>query len=274
MKNKYPKLSAILFVIASIPYLCDGSTLIHRYEFSNNLNDSVGTIAGTATGNGINTEAPSYVTAAPTGATGLSTSIFLGQNSDTKKSGFALTNSVLDHTSGSLSLWLNRATAVADGNADYIIYQPNFGDGMQLYIPDPGNNPADLRSRLGGSSNILAENTLAPNNWTHVVLTWDSNGTELYINGSSTGTGTLANFTATASLRFGNFDFGGSGYLDTQYSGYIYDIQSYAGALTSEEVSYLFSNPGTAIPEPSQSAWGLAAILLMVCLLARQRKKA
>ncbi len=261
-------ISTILLCLCS----AQSATLIHRYEFNGNLTDSVGTLNGTATGNATYLEAPSYVTAAPLGATGPTKAISLGANAGTKVSGFAIGNAAaLDATAGSLSMWLNPGTpVVGDTTSDYILYQPTIGTGMYLTI-NPNSN-SNLTTRFGTTTPaISANNVISAGTWINAVITWDSiNGVKLYINGTLQGTQALTGYSTTAGLRFGNFDLSNAvatSYLANQYKGLIYDVQTYSGVLTASEASYLYSNPGVAVPEPSTmmlGGIGLAASLLLV----------
>lgn len=262
-------ISAILACVCS----AQSATLIHRYEFDSNLTDSVGTLNGTATGNATYLEAPTYVTAAPLGATGPTKAISLGMNAGTKNSGFSVGSAALDQTAGSLSMWLNPGTPpVGDITSDYVIYQPAIGTGM--YVAINPNSSSTLTTRFGNTA-VSASNVVTPGTWLNAVITWDSiNGLKLYINGTLQGTQALKDFSATAGLRFGNFDLSNiNNYLANQYKGLIYDVQTYSGVLTASEVSYLAANPGVSVPEPSAmmlGGIGLAASLLLVRRKRRQ----
>lgn len=250
------------------------ATLIHRYQFNNNLNDSVGSVNGTATPNNTYLEAPTYITAAPTGATGPTTSINLGANAGTKNSGFSVANTALNPSSGSLSFWLNPGTPVSgDTTSDYVIYQPNIGAGLFVTI-NPNVN-SNLNARVGSAAAISANGAVDPGTWLHAVVTWDiTTGITLYVDGASVATQSLSGYTSTAGVRFGNFDLGNAAtYLPNQYKGLIYDVQSYSGALSSTEVSYLYNNPGAAVPEPSAVLMtGLGATCMLFA--ARRRRLA
>lgn len=270
--NKYDlRLAVMVVMLALVPSLGNAATLIHRYTFNGNVNDSVGSVNGAVTGSATYLEAPTYVTAAPTGATGVTTAISLGVNAGTKNSGFSIANSALDQTAGAISFWINPGTA-SDSTSDYLLYEPSIGTGMHIYVSNPSVTNANLTARVGSQAGISASSVVTTGTWRNVALTWDStNGINFYIDGTWVGTQALSSFTTTAGLRFGNFDLSNvSTYLGNQYTGYIYDFQSYSGALTAGEVSYLYSNPGLAVPEPSSLALCIAGALLF--LVAMHKK--
>jgi len=262
-------ISTILLCLCS----AQSATLIHRYEFNSNLTDSVGTLNGTATSSNTYLEAPTYVTSAPLGATGPTKAISLGANAGTKNSGFSIGSAALDQTAGSLSMWLNPGTpVVGDTTSDYVIYQPMIGTGM--YVAINPNSGSTITTRFGNTT-VSASNAVSPGTWINAVITWDSiNGVKLYINGTLQGTQALTGYSTTAGLRFGNFDLSNAvatSYLANQYKGLIYDVQTYSGVLTASEASYIYSNPGVAVPEPS--AMMLGGIGLAVSLLLVRRKR-
>jgi len=255
--------AAALLVSASAPASTNAATLTDRYTFSNGVTDSVGSYNGTATPNGTSTEAPTYVTDAPTGAVGVSTAMALGANAATKTSGFSFSNAALTKSAGSIVFWA-KPQQTSDSGADYLIYLPptsGMNDGLSLYV---SANTLNLRASVENSTSAPVA-TLTANTWAQLAVTWDSSTSTalVYVNGvlalTQNFTTAGSSITSSASPRIGNYNLGGTNLTD-QYVGELYDFQVYSGALTSSEVSSLYANPGMtlgalAVPEPS--TWAL-----------------
>lgn len=232
------------------------ATLAHRYEFAGNVNDTTGTLNGTATTNLVNgdfaLESPRYVNDVPDKADGPDRSIELGANSGRLKSGFHVPNGVIDRKEGSLSVWLkpSGASPANDVAIDYVLFLPKIGDG--LFVAINPNSHADLAARIGSAKGVVkASGVISTGKWIHVVITWNKeNELELYVDGTLQGHAPVEGFTSEASLRVGNFDFSGLGFLDAQYGGLLYDLQVYSGALSAENVSYLYNHPGGTASNP------------------------
>lgn len=172
--NHFP---AGLFAIAFGCSLLGGAlcsqaqTIVHRYEFSGNVNDSVGTANGTATSAGTNLEAPQFGTVAPSGASGPTQSIEFGMNKGSNiKSGFSLPTSVVNNvaSAGAVSFFINTGAKSAVSN-DYPIYAPG---GIELVRNwTSSNDTATLRPFFGGNG---APTVFALQNetWYHVAMVW------------------------------------------------------------------------------------------------------
>lgn len=115
-----------------------------------------------------------------------------------------------------------------------------------------------------------AVNNIYNGAWHHVAWTVSGTTFSLYVDGVLSGTpstltpdflesGEAEIFRIGALARNGDGDF---------YTGLLDDVQIYSGALTGTEVSTLFSNPGTAIPEPRAALLGGLGLL---ALLRRRR---
>lgn len=272
---KHPKKYSLAALVALgvLSLQAQAATLTHRYTFNNNVDDVVGSLDGTATTNTTWLEAPSFVTASPTGAVGITTSIDVGNNAGSKKSGFTLSNSVISTAEGSYSFWI-KPDSGSSSAAEYITAAPSAGP--QVFFKGGTDT---LAGNAGGSTVTNAEIALSSvTDWRQVALTWDDdigggNGSvSLYIDGSLVGTDTFAaNSIAATELRFGAFNLvDANTVLTSQYKGLIYDLQVYDGALNATEVTTLFNNPGTAIPEPSSSALLIGGVLFAAGLLRRR----
>jgi Concanavalin A-like lectin/glucanases superfamily/PEP-CTERM motif len=129
---------------------------------------------------------------------------------------------------------------------------------------------ASARNRpnnVGGpqDSGIYSDGTVVNNNaWHHLVMTINlSSGIlSLYVDGALENSVTMAQ--SSTFPTFNDFEIGRlnrqQGPVDP-YVGLVDDVQVYDTALTLGEVQYLFSNPGTAVPEPGSLA--LAALGLL-----------
>jgi hypothetical protein len=110
-----------------------------------------------------------------------------------------------------------------------------------LYANTDSNQPA-LDSWINGSEQLLPGGTLlSPNQWWHVVGTYDGQNQILYVNGQQVAikpqSGTIP--TSTGALRIGGNNIWGE-----YFKGYIDEVRIYNRALTAAEVSY---NMTTAI---------------------------
>ncbi|MEY3289434.1 MAG: hypothetical protein RLZZ419_1676, partial [Pseudomonadota bacterium] len=110
-----------------------------------------------------------------------------------------------------------------------------------LYANTDSNQPA-LDSWINGGEKLLIGGTLlSPNQWWHVVGTYDGQNQILYVNGQQVAikpqSGTIP--TSTGALRIGGNNIWGE-----YFQGYIDEVRIYNRALTAAEVSY---NMTTAI---------------------------
>ncbi|MDR1283680.1 MAG: LamG domain-containing protein [Opitutaceae bacterium] len=240
--------TSLLAVLCSATLVHAAATLTHRYEFSGNLNDSIGTShAVAATIDGAPAEL-AYDAARPPEASGPVASIQIGQIAD-GVSGFTIPVVALSNV-GSLSFWFRADRSNAGEGADYII---NMG----------GTYNKDLRIAIAAGKETLEANVANTNTllarivgdaWYHVAVTWDKDAqtANLYINGKLAKSRTWdepVRF-SLAPVRIGNWAFSAK-YANNQFKGSIYDLQVYAGQLDASEVKQLHAAPGS-ISQPGQ----------------------
>ncbi|MES2659065.1 MAG: LamG domain-containing protein [Verrucomicrobiota bacterium] len=187
-----------------------------------------------------------------------------------------------------ISAWVK--TSDATGTRNVAVFAGNdlaTGNYMDLGYSGPGDGAAvpannlaagkaytrDRASGNGVNAYSNAAPTVNDGSWHQLVMTIDlaaaSNQLSLYVDGTLANSQTLAGaFLAFPTLN--NFEIGrlGRSAPTDYFGGLIDDVQVYDTALSAGEVSYLFNNPGVAVPEPR--ALALAAFGLLS--LARRRR--
>ncbi len=260
MKKKIAVLSAVIAAAA-----ISQADLIHRYVFSNNVTDVVGSVNGTATTANTYLEAPTYVTAAPTGSTGPDMAMSVGANVGTLKSGFTIANTVLK-TSGTVALWFKPDSTA---NTRYV-FTAGLAKGFSLLQTAATNS---IRAAVVTTENAGRDMTYTGTHtdWHFYAITWEKDtgsGTgsaTVYLDGHSESfTFSSANWTPTA-ITFGNFGLANNtNSIGNQFDGLLYDVQVYDAKASSSEINYLKDNPGTVIPEPATIGMlGLGALVTM-----------
>lgn len=227
--------------------------LTHRYVFDYDVNDVVGEMDGSPSTNGTYLEVPQYSTSTPSGGVGgtPANSLEVGMSYGTKKSGFQLASDVINTNTGSYSFWMT-ANSMANGN--YVFAPLPVTDGPILL----GQSSNQIQTIAGNEvASIIA--TFVPGSWTHISVTWNNPTGEysLYVNGSFIGsTNFTPNSIAPTDVRVGGFGLNDDALnLINQYNGKLYDIQLYDHILSSNDVSFLYENPGhVALMEPGSGA--------------------
>lgn len=268
-------LPAAVALIGLASSTLQAQTLVHRYEFNGNVNDSVGSQNGTASTNTAFLEAPSFASIIPTGASGPTQSIQFGLNDATKKSFFTASPSIIQNqaSAGSVAMFINSNATTSTAFRFAFSALPAAG-GLELGQTTLSSNQT---LQLDVVNTTLGVTTLTPDTWYHVALTWQQTGGNLtrtyYVDGNQVATATTtASLTGISTVRVGTFNIADDGAnLANQFDGRLYDLQVYSGALSSAQVSSLYTNPGLAIiPEPS--TWALLAGSFIALIVFRRRR--
>lgn len=144
--------------------------------------------------------------------------------------------------------------------------------------------PGQLRVEVAGDGTTTDPTDFDDGGWHFVALTvsdnatfadvsWFVDGSATDLNASSTSTQEIA--TGTGPLVFGDSIIAGTTSTDGQDNrtpnGYLDDFQLYDEVLTSDQITFLYNNPGSVIPIPEPSALSLLAAVLGLSLLRRRR---
>lgn len=242
-------------------------TMLHRYEFNMNYDDSVGGDPGFPIGEGTNGfgEEVLFNMDTPAGAIAEAPtySMQVGMNQGTKKSGMTADDALLTTTnSGSISLWVKPTLGLADGE-DYVFISYLFDYNTMLRVNMRSGSlagDAKMQAQWGGSTLSFQEST-----WSHVVMTWDTNGVgTVYQNGTAVFVTNPNSVDATpidkwsrGDLRLGNkaMDNRNNSGMGNQFAGSFYDLQVYDDALEAPNVEYLYENPGSMITKAAAPGW-------------------
>ncbi len=264
------------------------ATLVSRYQFENNLNDTSGYVA---TGSPFNATSATGVDLTPVAystsivKTGTASGAFAG-NSYAKVADNATQSFT---TSFSMSSWVyftadsgtasNEVIASKWGNSSnrsYQLYRNNSSDKLTFAISTDG------QSGTGHVSTLVSSTTLSLNTWYYVAGVYDNSEVStggaakmtiyLYSSAGSLLESTSLTSGVVASVFDSNALFTiGSAYdnLATQrLDGYLDDLRLYNGALTQAEVGAL-----AAIPEPGTAGLALAAGLACIVMTLRKRTR-
>jgi sialate O-acetylesterase len=232
----------LLFILLLIGAGNAHAGLTHRYTFSNSVSDVTGSLNGTATTAQTYTEPPQYIANIPAGAVSGSPekSIRVGMNTETVKSGFIISPSVINQPQGTLVFWVNADKL--DGN-DYLF----FGSPATscLYVKGAGTEAI----QLGAGSSATTAIIMSTGIWHHIAVTWDndSHNAQIYLNGTlaRTLTGYLNDVDPTAFAVGGYNLVNNNVVLANQFKGSLYDLQFYNIVLTGAHLSEMYTLPGS-----------------------------
>lgn len=200
-----------------------------------------------------------------------------GRSLDVTNFGWADMGSILPLTSGAFSFQAWVRTTNTSSNSTVIAGRHITGtfNGYMLRANQdtasygaPGaasfyqsNSPANT---VVGSSNI------ADGNWHHVLATYTPGGTaNLYVDGSLQASLASQPIIAnSANFIVGGVFFTPSSAVVGTFSGLIDDVQVYDYALTQAQVTFLFNNPGAAVPAP-----GVAGLIALAGITSARRRR-
>ena len=161
-------------------------------------------------------------------------------------------------TAFTISLWVKTTT-----NDDFATLagfegQGSTGDRYSLKV-----SSGNVQVTPGGASAASPIATLSNDEWVHIVGVNDPTAgvSRMYVNGVQSGSdGSVVNLSSSVSqFTMGTF-WNSTGF---DYTGAMDDVQVYDEALSASDVSFLFNNAGTAIPEPGSLALlGLGGLLV------------
>ena len=199
------------------------------YYKMENATDQLGNYNGTATNVNFNTE----------GKFGFAGG-FNGTNSNIEFSAGAFTNTTM-----SFSGWIYSTSNASDqnifSNFDYIssvskgfIFRKNAGGALEVQLYD----------NSGSQTSAITTETVTNNTWTHVVLTVDTTGANIYINSGTpknlTASNPMAFHTATTRAGIGSYRYTGSSF-EGFFDGKLDQIRIYDEVLSASEVSTLYN---------------------------------
>jgi hypothetical protein len=154
----------------------------------------------------------------------------------------------------SASVWINTTTTVGN-DGDTLTYY-NGQDVIDADTGGPGTIPVGLTGSKvafltadtnGNADTLHSQTSVTSGSYVHIVSTRDqSTGQKcIYVNGQldSSNYATTGILTGETSGNIGG-DWGNAG-----YTGLADDVQIYSGVLQATDVSNLFANPGTTIPD-------------------------
>ena len=134
--------------------------------------------------------------------------------------------------------------------------------GYEIYTPSQGVNPIDIDNP--DYVHIVAVVPDGATNTEDMLIYVNGVAATLTGGGGASGNPALDTLTGGATGYIGvgrrGLDTGVSGGSQAGFDGQIADFQFYAGALSSDQVAYLFANPGSVVPEPSTCVLMLAAV--------------
>jgi hypothetical protein len=166
----------------------------------------------------------------------------------------------------SVSLWINTTTVVGGDADDFsgyngaaVLWTYNNGVNDTLPVVLTGHKAAFFTGDpTGGKGDTLHSTAdVTTGTFVHLVVTRDqSSGRKaIYINGvlDAADTGIAGNLGGDAN------EYTIGGFVWSSYAGLLDDVQIYSGVLNSNEVAFLYANPGVPAPDVAGSSSGLVA---------------
>lgn len=158
----------------------------------------------------------------------------------------------LSASEGTISVWVNLAPDPQPDRVRYIFGHSasgSYSNRIQLYM-DVYDRELDLG--LGDShTRATGIQTLMPETWYHIVLTWDHGDYVVYVDGLAEATGT---YTGLSDPLTTMADVGNNGLLhDQSFYGLIDEVCFYDYALSDAEAAYLAGITERTLPMPQES---------------------
>jgi len=148
-----------------------------------------------------------------------------------------------DYISGTVS-GLNSLSAFS--TSCWFRYQDSLGGNTHIMLSGAGtwyvwlkNTTTIQYASQGSNAKDFTISTINDSTWYHLVTVHDGTNATLYLNGNGLGTQTVNAVSSTAGNSFNIGRFTGGGYY---WNGYLDEVALFNRALTSSEVSNIYSN--------------------------------
>ncbi len=155
----------------------------------------------------------------------------------------------------SVSLWLQTTNTVGSNNDDAVngasilwLYNDQSSTNGIIPVAVTGNKVAFYTGdELGNGDTLHSTGNVTDGNYHHIVVTRDraTGQKRIYVDGvlDATGNGSMNLLNGNnVSLSIGGTSF-------SSFTGLVDDVQIYSGVLSASEVTNLFNNPGTVVPD-------------------------
>jgi len=158
----------------------------------------------------------------------------------------------LSASQGTVSLWGRLAPDPQPSRVRYLFghsASQSYRNRIQLYMD---NSDRQLDLGLGDSHTRATDiQTLLPETWYHIALTWDRGNFIVYVDGLAKATGTYAGLSNPLTILA---DIGNNGRVhDQSFNGLIDDVRFYDYALSAAETAYLAGITEQTFPLPQES---------------------